>query len=79
MSTIYDAVVNVISTRFEIDPSKVQPDSSFDDLGLDSLSQIELAARLSRQFGVDMSDDDLQEISGVADVVGWLEARGAAV
>ncbi|GAA1288055.1 acyl carrier protein [Saccharothrix xinjiangensis] len=39
------------------------PDTSFEDLGYDSLALIETAARLKRDFGVVLSDDDVVELS----------------
>lgn len=79
MSSLYDSVVEVCATRFNIDRDKVQPDVSFEDLGLDSLSQIELATALQRRLGVQFTDDDLDEMSTVADVVAKLEEKGVAV
>lgn len=78
MSTVYDTVADVICKRFRIERSKVRPDVSFEDLGLDSLSQIELATLLQKEFGVTISDDDIDGMASVADVVNWLEQQGTA-
>jgi len=69
MSVSVDSIAQVISTRFKIDRNKIRPEVSLDDLGLDSLSQIELALSLKRELGVDLSEDDLSQIATVADVV----------
>ncbi|GAA4914998.1 acyl carrier protein [Streptomyces coeruleoprunus] len=37
-------------------------DSSFEDLGYDSLALMESAARIKQEFGVDLSDDDVADI-----------------
>jgi acyl carrier protein len=79
MSAIYDVVADVISNRFEVDRTQVVPDISLDELGLDSLSQIELALVLKHRFGIELSDAELAEISEVADIVDRLEAKGARV
>ena len=79
MSAIYDAVIDAISTRFQIDRSKVVPNASFDDLGLDSLSQVELVVVLKHKFGVEISDSDLERISRVSEIVSRLEEGGAKV
>ena len=78
MSALFESVVNVISRRFRIDRAKVLPDVSFQEIGLDSLSQIELATTLQRDLGVSISDDDIANMSTVADVVRWLEKQGLA-
>jgi acyl carrier protein len=69
MSVSFDSIVQVISTRFKIDRSRVVPEASFDELGLDSLSQIELALSLKKELGINISDDELSEIATVSDVV----------
>jgi acyl carrier protein len=69
MSVNLDSIAQVISTRIKIERSKVVPEASFDDLGLDSLSQIELAFSLKKELGVNISDDELSQISTVSDIM----------
>jgi acyl carrier protein len=75
MSALYESVVDVFTERFGIERSLVVPDASFDDLGLDSLSQIELATALQKRLGVVLTDDEIIELTVVADVVAILEAK----
>ena len=63
MNSLYDAVADLISRRFNIPRERIQPDASFDDLDLDSLSQIELATALKKQLGLEISDKEISEIS----------------
>ncbi|MDT0547513.1 MULTISPECIES: acyl carrier protein [Streptomyces] len=79
MSSTHDSVVEVFVTRFGLDPEEVVPEATFDDLGLDSLSQIELATALKKRLGIVISDEELSEISVVADIVAMVEQKGAAV
>ncbi|CAL9652749.1 acyl carrier protein [Streptomyces sp. NPDC057838] len=79
MSSAHESVVEVFVARFGLDPEAVQPDATFDDLGLDSLSQIELATALKKRLGVVITDDELSEISVVGDIVALVEQKGAAV
>ncbi|GLW55025.1 acyl carrier protein [Kitasatospora phosalacinea] len=78
MSSLYDTVVDVFVSRFDLDREAVLPDSTFDDLDLDSLSQIELATALKKRLGVVITDDELAEVSVVADIVALLEQKGVA-
>ncbi|MEU6862220.1 phosphopantetheine-binding protein [Streptomyces sp. NPDC046876] len=79
MSSVHDAVVEVFVSRFDLDREKVVPDATFDDLDLDSLSQIELATALKKRLGVAITDEELSEVSVVADIVALVEQKGAAV
>ncbi|MEU3982362.1 acyl carrier protein [Streptomyces sp. NPDC026672] len=79
MSSAYDRVVEVFVARFDLDAEAVVPEATFDDLDLDSLSQLELATALKKRLGVVISDEELSEISSVSDIVALVEKRGAAV
>jgi len=76
MSTLYESVADVIASRFGIDRDEVTPEASFDDLGLDSLSQIELVTALRKHLGVAIDDDEMAELSTVSEVVATLESSG---
>ncbi|MFB7947250.1 acyl carrier protein [Kitasatospora phosalacinea] len=78
MSSLYDSVVDVFVARFDLDREAVLPEATFDDLDLDSLSQIELATALKKRLGVVITDDELAEVSVVADIVALLEQKGVA-
>ncbi|MFE1320608.1 acyl carrier protein [Kitasatospora phosalacinea] len=78
MSSLYDSVVDVFVARFDLDREAVLPESTFDDLDLDSLSQIELATALKKRLGVVITDDELAEVAVVADIVALLEQKGVA-
>ncbi|MEU3771965.1 phosphopantetheine-binding protein [Streptomyces sp. NPDC032472] len=79
MSSVHDAVVEVFVSRFDLDREKVVADATFDDLDLDSLSQIELATALKKRLGVAITDEELSEVSVVADIVALVEQKGATV
>ncbi|MDT0465764.1 acyl carrier protein [Streptomyces gibsoniae] len=79
MSSAYNSVVEVFVARFGLDPETVVLDATFDDLGLDSLSQIELATALKKRLGVVIPDEELSRMSVVADIVAVVEQQGAAV
>ena len=75
MSSVYASVVDVLATRFRIPGEKVTPGSSFEDLGLDSLAQIEFASALEKRLGVEITDEELMDMSDVADVVAKIEEK----
>jgi acyl carrier protein len=44
-----------------------------DDLGLDSLTRIDLAVALEEAFGVTISDEDLESFATVGDMLAFLD------
>jgi acyl carrier protein len=79
MNSLYNSVADVIVARFGIDRALLRPDASFDDLGLDSLAQVELATALEKRLGVIFSDDEIIELSVVSEIVAKLEEKGCQV
>ncbi|MBM4794456.1 acyl carrier protein [Streptomyces sioyaensis] len=76
MSSLHDSVVDVIATRFGLDRADITAEATFDDLGLDSLSQIELVTALRKRLGADIDDEEMAELSAVGEVVAALESKG---
>ena len=55
------------------------PEASFiNDLGADSLDLMELIMEMEEQFGVSISDEELQNIRTIQNVVDFLRKGGAA-
>jgi len=78
MSSLFESVVDVFVSRFNIDADLVRPEATFEDIDLDSLSQIELGTSLKKKFGVNITDDEMEELSTVSEVVGKLEEKLAS-
>ena len=54
-------------------------DASFvEDLGADSLDQVELIMAFEEEFGVEISDDEAEKIRKVKDAVDYIEKRAKA-
>ncbi|WFE28849.1 acyl carrier protein [Solwaraspora sp. WMMD791] len=49
------------------------------DLGIDSLSMVEIAVALEERFGIEVSDDQIKDLVTVADAVVYVEARGGRI
>ncbi|WP_046497418.1 acyl carrier protein [Streptomyces odonnellii] len=79
MNSLFESVADVIASRFGVDREAIAPESTFDDLGLDSLSQIELVTALRKRLGADIDDEQMAEFSQVSEVVAKLEEIGVKV
>jgi acyl carrier protein len=47
---------------FEVKPEEVKGEASFDSLGLDSLDVVELSVRVEDVYGIDIEEDDLEDV-----------------
>lgn len=69
MTVSNEAIAQAIAVRFNIEESRIVPDASLEDLGFDSLSQVDLAQLLRKKLGVQISDAQLSEVATVGDVL----------
>ena len=71
-----------MATILHRDPAGIRPDSTFEELGLDSLDGIHVAFGLESEFDVDIPDEELPKLKSVADIVKGIEEllarKGAA-
>ncbi len=61
--------------EFGEEPENVKPDSRFDQLEVDSLDLVELAQLLEDEYGVEVTDADMDKIETVQDVVDFVTER----
>ncbi len=66
----------IIADKLGVDPAKVGDEARFvDDLGADSLDTVELVMALEEEFGVEISNEEGQEIQSVKDAVSFIEKK----
>lgn len=51
------------------------PDQTFEELGYDSLARLETYSRIKRDYGVEMSEDELGEIRTPRELVDLVNTR----
>ena len=74
MSDIADKVKAIVVEHLGVEADKVSDTASFiDDLGADSLDNVELVMAFEEEFGVEIPDDAAERILTVKDAVSFLE------
>ncbi len=74
MSDIRNQVKGIISKRLDVDPSKVVDQAHFaNDLGADSLDQVELVMAFETEFGIEIPSEDAEKIATVHDAFSYIE------
>jgi acyl carrier protein len=74
-------VISVIAATQKMPPEKISIDSTFEELGIDSLDGVNILFALENEFNINIPDDAVQEVRGVRQMVESLErflASGAA-
>lgn len=73
---IFEKLAALLSEQFGVDVDSITMDTSFEDLGADSLDIVEMTMAVEAEFGLeDMDEEDLSGISTVADLVRYLKSK----
>ncbi len=74
MAAIDEKVKQIVVEQLGVEEGEVTPSASFvDDLGADSLDQVELVMAFEEAFDVEIPDEDAEKIRTVKDAIEYLE------
>ncbi len=81
-SSINERVTKIIIDQLSVTAEQVKPEASFtDDLGADSLDQVELIMAFEEEFkdevGGEIPEEDAEKLTTVGAVLDYLKARSA--
>ena len=67
--TIQQRVLRVIATTKRIPLENVRPESTFEELGVDSLDRLNILFDLESEFDVEINDEDAKKVSNIDEMV----------
>jgi acyl carrier protein len=74
-----ERVIEIIMEQLDVTKEECVPEASFiDDLGADSLDLVELIMEMEENFGIQISDEDLEKIRTIQNVIDYLKSKGIA-
>ncbi|HJD62252.1 MULTISPECIES: acyl carrier protein [Rickettsia] len=74
VDNIEQKVIKIIADNQGKKIEEISVDSRFaEDLGVDSLSTVEIMMEIEKEFGVDVPDEEATKIKKVADVVNYIK------
>ena len=76
VAALEEKVKEIVVDKLGVDSEQVAVDSSFvDDLGADSLDQVELVMAFEEEFSVEIPDEDAEGIRTVGDATAYLDEK----
>jgi acyl carrier protein len=79
MEAVSKKVTSIIVEQLSVEESALVPEANLlDDLGADSLDVVELVMAIEEEFGIEIPDDDVENIRTIKDVVDYVVARTEA-
>ncbi len=74
MASIDDKVKQIVVEQLGVEEPEVTPKASFvDDLGADSLDQVELVMAFEEGFDLEIPDEDAEKIRTVQDAIDYIQ------
>jgi acyl carrier protein len=74
LAAVYERLQSIVAEQLGVEPDQVVRDAEFvADLNADSLDMVELVMSLEEEFGVEISDEDVESIRTVGDAVDYIE------
>jgi len=75
--TLEEKVIGIIMEQLDVTREECVPEASFlDDLGADSLDLVELIMEMEETFAIQITDNELQQIRSIKDVLDYLRNKG---
>ena len=66
----------ILAEQFDVEEDKVTADTDLqEDLGADSLDVVDLLMSIEDEFGVEVPDDEIENIKTVGSLVSYIEAN----
>jgi len=69
-------IKQIIAEKLGVSEEKITPQASFiDDLGADSLDQVELIMAFEDEFDIEIPDEDAEKMKSVKDAIDYLDSK----
>jgi acyl carrier protein len=76
MSSVAEKVKKIVVEQLGVSEDQVAEDAKFiEDLGADSLDQVELVMALEEEFGSDIPDEDAEKMTTVGEAIKYIESK----
>jgi acyl carrier protein len=72
---VEEKVKSIIAEQLELDIDSITLETTFEEIDADSLDIVELVMTLEEEFELEISDEEIEQIKTVGDVVRYIEAR----
>ncbi|GAA4815725.1 acyl carrier protein [Streptomyces ziwulingensis] len=78
MPPVYAVIVGILTEKFRVPAELISPQSTLEELEMDSLALAEFALVLREETGIELEERDAGTSSSLAELVDRLQARADA-
>ncbi|KAF5073824.1 acyl carrier protein [Proteiniclasticum sp. QWL-01] len=69
---VFDKVKHIIADKLGISEGEIKMETTFEDLGADSLDIVELIMAIEEEYDIQVSDEEAERAQSVGDVVNYI-------
>ena len=74
-TAVYETLKKILVETLKVEPERITPDATKDDLDLDSIAFVELSMVLGKEHDLHIDDDELYDRETIGDIVALMEER----
>lgn len=76
---IFQRISDIVAERLHVEKNTLTEDATFDSLGADSLSRVEIMLDIEEAFGIQISDEDAERIETLRDAIDYIHRHEGIV
>lgn len=73
--TNFEQIKKIIVDQLGVDADAVTPDTTIENLGVDSLDLVETIMTVEDEFGITFDDGDVEGLKTVGDIADYIESK----
>ena len=67
-------ITSIVAEKLSIDAASINPQSTLQDLGADSLDMVDIIMKVEEEFGIEINDEDAEKLHNVQDVINYVHS-----
>ena len=71
----FEKIRKLIATQLGIGEEEIKEETTFGDLGIDSLEIFEIIMDLEDEFHIEIPNEDVEDIKSIADINKYIESK----
>jgi len=72
---MFEKIRNIIAEQLNLEENEISETTTFEELGVDSLDLFQILISLEDEFGIEIPNEDAENIKTVKDVVDYIKER----
>ncbi len=68
-----EKVCSIVTERFELSDLELSADTTWEEIGADSIDLVDLIAAVEDSFGISIPDEAIENLRSIGDVAAYIE------